>query len=142
MRKVFQSATVLLLMAALPAKADDEVTVLISGIGEPIGNIVITAFDNDDNWLKQPVLEESIALTDDLEQPLAIKISLPAGSYGFQVYHDLDGNGEMKTNFIGIPKEPTGVSHGAKGKFGPPKFKDAAVDVAPGTTIEISMVEI
>ena len=142
MRSIGRAATLLLLLLQFPAYAENEVTILVSGIGDPVGNIVVTAFDNDDDWLEKPVVEESIALSEGMESPLPIKLSLAPGSYAFQVYHDLDGNGEMKTNFIGIPKEPTGVSNDAKGKFGPPKFKDAAVEVTAGATIEISMVEI
>ena len=63
--------------------------------------------------------------------------------YAVHVFHDLDSNGKMKTNFIGIPREPTGVSNEAKGKFGPPKFKDAkfAVTGEP-VDVPIRMVEI
>ena len=49
----------------------------------------------------------------------------------------------MKTNFIGIPKEPTGVSRDAKGKFGPPKYKDAVVTIGDeAITLPISLAEI
>ena len=108
MRSLCRAATLLLVFLQVPAHAENEVTILVSGIGDPVGNIVVTAFDNDDDWLEKPVVEESIALSEGMESPLPITLSLAPGSYAFQVYHDLDGNGEMKTNFIGIPKEPTG----------------------------------
>jgi uncharacterized protein (DUF2141 family) len=31
--------------------------------------------------------------------------------------------------FLGIPKEPYGFSRDARGKFGPPGFEDAAIEV-------------
>lgn len=62
------------------------------------------------------------------------------GTYAVSAYHDEDGDGEMKTNFIGIPREGVGVSNNAKGRMGPPKFEDAAVHVpAEGLTLEISL---
>ena len=51
------------------------------------------------------------------------------GEYAISVHHDDNDNGKMDTNFIGIPKEPTGLSNGAVPKFGPPKYKDAAFRV-------------
>ena len=51
--------------------------------------------------------------------------ALPPGEYAVRVMHDVDGNGELKTNLVGIPKEPWGISNNATGRFGPPKWKDA-----------------
>jgi uncharacterized protein (DUF2141 family) len=48
-----------------------------------------------------------------------------AGTWAISVFHDEDGNGELKTNFVGVPQEPLGFSNNAKATFGPPKFDDA-----------------
>ena len=133
----------LITLAAASARADTEVTVQVSGLGEPVGNLVVTAFDSKRSWLKKPAATATVSLAETMDQPIEVQMTLPPGAYAFQVYHDMDGNGKMKTNFIGIPKEPTGVSNGAKGRFGPPKFKDAAVDIADESqTVSISLVEI
>lgn len=50
---------------------------------------------------------------------------LAPGTYALSVYHDANGNGELDTNWIGMPKEGVGASNNAKGTMGPPKFKDA-----------------
>jgi len=47
------------------------------------------------------------------------------GEYAITVIHDENGNGELDTNFIGMPKEGVGVSNNAKGSFGPPSYEDA-----------------
>jgi uncharacterized protein (DUF2141 family) len=36
-------------------------------------------------------------------------ITLPAGEYVINFYQDLDNNGECKSGFFGIPKEPVGI---------------------------------
>ena len=42
------------------------------------------------------------------------------------VLHDEDRNGQMKTNFIGIPQEGWAASNNAEAQtFGPPRFDDA-----------------
>ncbi len=50
--------------------------------------------------------------------------NIPYGTYAIAILHDENGNGEMDTNLIGIPKEGVGVSNNAVRSFGPPKFED------------------
>ena len=52
-------------------------------------------------------------------------IDVPFGEYAIAGFQDLDGNGVLSGNFLGIPKEPVGFSGDAKVKFGPPKWNDA-----------------
>lgn len=52
------------------------------------------------------------------------------GIWGISVYHDANSNNKVDSNFIGIPKEATGTSHNATGKFGPPKFEQIAFEVS------------
>ncbi len=54
------------------------------------------------------------------------------GRYAVSVFHDENSNGEMDTNFIGMPKEGVGASNDAKGHMGPPKFEAAAFQYAGG----------
>ncbi len=56
------------------------------------------------------------------------------GRYAAMVWRDPDGDGEMPRNFIGIPREPVALSNDPRAWFGPPKFKDAAVDVPEGAS--------
>ena len=136
-------ATGLLLIQPL-ALADTDVTVEIHGIDKHEGSIVVRLYDSKKSWLKDAAHETSMELdaaaaSDVVEVPM----SVPAGEYAVHVYHDLDANGKMKTNFIGIPKEPTGVSRDAKGKMGPPKFKDAVLTVGTDAmTIPINLTKI
>jgi uncharacterized protein (DUF2141 family) len=45
------------------------------------------------------------------------------------VVADVNGNGKLDTNLIGIPKEPVGASRNPALRFGPPKFEETAVDL-------------
>lgn len=65
--------------------------------------------------------------------------NLAAGTYAVAAYHDVNNNGKMDANFIGIPKEPTGASNDAKGRMGPPAFKDAQFSLSADKSITISM---
>jgi len=55
----------------------------------------------------------------------AIFTDLPMGEYAIALIHDENGNGQMDTNFLGMPKEGIGASNDAKATFGPPKYEDA-----------------
>lgn len=54
---------------------------------------------------------------------------VPPGTWAVLAYQDENENNELDRNFIGIPSENYGFSRDARGKFGPPGFEDAAIDV-------------
>ena len=55
---------------------------------------------------------------------------LPAGRFAVAVFHDENGNDELDTNLLGIPREGYAFSRNARGFAGPPSFDAAAVEVA------------
>lgn len=134
-------ALVLLALLASPAFGETPVTFELTGIAGSEGQLVVRVYDSKKSWLKDAAHETTVdaAGVSDAGE-LTVSMALSPGEYAVHVYHDLDANGKMKSNFVGIPKEPTGVSRDAKGKFGPPKFKDAMFvvgDEAMSMTINI-----
>ena len=65
--------------------------------------------------------------------------NLPKGTYAVSAFHDENDNKKLDTNFIGIPKEPIGISNNAKGFMGPPKYKDAKFSIQKNTLINITI---
>ena len=57
------------------------------------------------------------------------------GAYAVAAFHDADGDGDLATNFLGMPTEGYGFSNGATGFMGPPSFEDAAVSVGEGDAV-------
>ena len=57
---------------------------------------------------------------------------LQPGTYAISCFHDLNNNGKLDTNFMGIPNEPYGFSNNARPKFRAPKWAEAKVEVKPG----------
>jgi uncharacterized protein (DUF2141 family) len=72
---------------------------------------------------------------------VTLRLEAPsAGRYGIQLYHDVDGDGELDANLVGIPSEPFGFSNDAPLRFGPPSFEDAAFDIGPsGAELTITL---
>jgi uncharacterized protein (DUF2141 family) len=58
---------------------------------------------------------------------------LAPGTFAVKAFHDLDGDGELKTSWLGWPKEPHGFSNDAPVNQGQPPFKLAAIEVKAGT---------
>ena len=65
--------------------------------------------------------------------------SLKKGVYAFSFFHDLNNNKELDTNFLGIPKEPYGFSNYKKGRFGPPKFNEASLEINKNSYYKIAI---
>jgi uncharacterized protein (DUF2141 family) len=59
-------------------------------------------------------------------------MGIQPGRYAIAIFHDENSNGKLDTNLLGIPREGVGASNNAKGRFGPPKFEDAAFQFAGG----------
>lgn len=57
---------------------------------------------------------------------------LPPGRYAVAAFHDTDGDGDLSLWPIGVPKEAYGFSNNARGRFGPPPFEAAAIDLPAG----------
>lgn len=65
---------------------------------------------------------------------------LKPGSYALRAVHDINANGDIDVNKLGLPIEPFAFSNDAMGRMGPPSFKEAAVLVrSGGSTIKVKM---
>ncbi len=66
-------------------------------------------------------------------------LSLPAGEYAIALFQDLNENGALDSNILGIPSEPYGFSNNARGKFGPAKFTQAAFSITENQKITLTI---
>jgi uncharacterized protein (DUF2141 family) len=115
----------------------------VTNIENGSGTIYVAVQNSAENWLNSdPEIKpfrdamQAVSSTDDLLISLE---GLPPGKYAVSVFQDLDGDAELATNFIGFPKEPFGFS-APMGKFGPPKFEEAAVEFSgEDTSVEITL---
>lgn len=70
-----------------------------------------------------------------------IDTDLPPGVYAVTVYEDLNNNHKLDHNFIGIPREPVGVSNNPSARFGPPHFSECSFRLGDtAQTITITLV--
>ena len=138
------SLVCLFVLAPRAALAEPGVlAVHIAGLQEVSGNVFVAIYDSKDTWLSDDTVQDrkvtiSEALQDGLVQT---SFELPPGEYALTVFYDRDDDGELDTNFIGIPKEPIALSNNAKAKFGPPKFVDAAFQLGEEGHVQLINME-
>lgn len=120
------------------------VIVTVQGVASPQGQITALLYATDDGFpAKEAKAKARISVPASVGAVTLHFQDVPAGTYAVTVYHDANGNGRLDTNWIGIPKEPVAVSNNAKGRMGPPKFKDAKFVVdAEKKELQISLVKI
>ena len=118
--------------------ADSLLSVTIKNIQHGKGAIYIAVFNSENDFMKNHITQATVDVNsvDNLE----VDINLPYGEYALTVFHDVNGNKELNTNLIGIPKEPYGFSNNPSTSFGPPKYKKAAFNFSSaGQKMEIEL---
>ena len=103
------------------------------------GGELSAAIFNGNNFLKTG--KELATNVKEVTTPKMVLIfdNLPAGEYAFVAYQDIDRSKTMKTNFIGYPKEPWGISNNPRILFGPPSFGESKVRVSANQTTTVSI---
>jgi uncharacterized protein (DUF2141 family) len=116
------------LIATTMTVSATDVTVNITNIEELKGSLYVQIFDSEKGFDKngKPVDTSEVKVTAN-NHKILFK-DLKAGTYAVKLFHDENENGEMDSNFIGIPKEGYGFSNNG-GAFGPSSFEDAAFAV-------------
>lgn len=113
-------------------------TIEILGLESDMGSVVVALFDSAETFDQRTAAVASGNVAPQEGRTTWSVAVLPAGVYAVAVFHDLNHNGELDRTTLGPPAEPYGFSNDARGKFGPPKFDKAAIELPPGRhTIQI-----
>ena len=117
----------LLLLNFVQAEQKGTLTVKVLNVLQTQGSIRMAVYNNEKSFPSESQSFRGGAL------PLRPGINtlltcdqLPFGNYAVAVYHDLNNNGKMDKNALGIPTEPYAFSNNVKVKWRAPKFQEAA----------------
>lgn len=99
----------------------------ITNVANKKGSLRIAVHD-EANWLRRAVVSRAVSVDAASDESVTVTFDVEPGRLAVSVHHDVDGNGKMDRNLLGIPKEPYGFS-GSAGRFGPPRFEKASFDV-------------
>lgn len=133
---LFRSLCCAVLLAAGHAGAAD-LTIHIDDLKEAGGNIEVALFNSAGTFMKSAVASGNTPARADANT--VVLKDLPAGEYAFAVFHDVNSNGKLDKNMLGIPTEDYAFSNNALGKMGPPSFEQARFTLtAAGATLRVS----
>jgi uncharacterized protein (DUF2141 family) len=128
-----------LLAGSVALAADDaNLRVVASKVKSDQGKLYVWVYDKKDDWLSDRYrTQKSITVAGNRSgDKVTVELLLPAGEYALSIFQDVNDDGKLERNFIGIPKEPAGLSNNLRPKFGPPKYKDAAFPVTVDAVTE------
>ena len=124
-----KKAIVLLVILALVyeqsrGQANNRIIVVVENITSDAGTINVGVFNSEKNFLEIPY-KKAIKKAEAGKSIVFEFTGIPNGAYTVSAYHDLNGNGDLDTNFIGIPDEPYGISREGRRAYGPPSYSNA-----------------
>ena len=112
----------------------------VTGVKPGGGTVYAAIFDSAEGYRKNQPFRSLTLPPSGLTVEAAL--NLPPGEYVFSLYQDLNSNGKLDTNFIGIPREPVGISN-YDGKGPPGGFDKQKVRVSAGDfRVEIHLISI
>ena len=112
------------LALAVPAEAAT-LSLSIEGL-KPRGQIMVLLFDAERSWNAKAGAVREIKRRVGAASAQILVEGLAAGHYGAMVFQDLNLDGKMNFNLVGMPLEPYGFSNNSRGLFGPPAWRRAA----------------
>jgi uncharacterized protein (DUF2141 family) len=123
----------LMLLATSTLSAQNKLTVIIDGIENVKGHIMVALYDKESKQVGAKMEKiESESITVVFEKVLA-------GEYAVSVFQDENDNKKLDTGAFGIPKEKYGFSNNVHPKFGPPEFEERLFKIEDDTEINITL---
>ena len=116
----------LLLLNFVQAEQKGTLTVKVLNVLQYQGSIRMAVYNNEKSFPSesQSFRGGALSLKPGIKPQLTCD-QLPFGHYAVAVYHDLNNNGKMDKNALGIPTEPYAFSNNVKVKWRAPKFQEA-----------------
>lgn len=126
------------LTGALAQAADLSVTV--TNVASAEGQVLVALFDKASAFPREVARGQAVpAGQRDAQGALRVVFAgLPVGTYAVSAVHDRDGDGKLNRNVMGVPTEPFGFSGRPSGRFGPPDFQEAAMEL-PAAGLDITI---
>lgn len=118
---------------------EKKLTVQVTNVTSEEGQIILAIYNSSENYDKRIAFHE-VKLKPEIDTVI-FETNLPDGEYLVMLVHDINNNGKLDTTFIGMPKEPVGLSN-YDGKGIPGKFKKHKFSVNENTEIIIPLRKI
>jgi uncharacterized protein (DUF2141 family) len=131
-----QTQSVVPSIEATPKTTTTCPTVHIDGLKAGEGFVMLAAYDNASTFFKKSVWQVRLPVTD-TKMVIAV-CELANKDIAFTGFQDLNSNGKLDSNPLGIPAEPYGAS-GSPPAFGAPTWDATKVRVTADSIIHVKM---
>ena len=130
--------TIVLLISLLLPPTSHSMTIQVDNLKKANGDLIIMIYRRSDDFLGDDAYK---SFTVSAKAPMTTtSISLPAGDYGVFVGHDVNGDGKVNQNFLGLPTEGVGVSQNKLGGLTKPSFDDCRINLTGDRNVRIRLV--
>ncbi len=133
MARLMKLATLLAVVSTASAASAADLVVNVTGIRGDKGSVALCLWNSAaffPNCIDHPAYR-AIRLPAQAGSLTFRLTDVPAGAYAISVYHDEKNIRRLEKNLLGMPLQGTGASNDARGRLGPPSFRDAAIKVGP-----------
>jgi uncharacterized protein (DUF2141 family) len=108
-------------------------SISFTNIKEAKGSLYVGVYKSEADFMK----EEKACLKKIIPVATAGNLDLDVselgpGTYAISCFHDVNDNGKLDTNLLGIPSEPYGFSNNARPKFRAPNWSETKFEVKTG----------
>ena len=128
----------LIIFLLLDFKVYGHATIIIQDVKHEKGEIDVKIYVDKESFLKEELAIETVRKKPTKGETIIPLSKVHDDQIAIVVYHDEDGNGELKTGIFWRPKEGFAFSNNYTPK-GPPKFKKAAVKLVHGEPVVIKL---
>lgn len=116
-----------LLLLGMNRPAAGSMELAINDIEHNYGTLWIGLYASEEAFLdKDQAHLEAIKVSDFKEKRIYLN-DLDYGDYAVALFHDLNNNGELDVNWLGVPEEPFAFSRPVPSKWRLPKFSEVKV---------------
>tara|TARA_B100000378_G_C17805302_1_gene328864 strand:- start:158 stop:565 length:408 start_codon:yes stop_codon:yes gene_type:complete len=122
----------------LAFKVYGHATIIIQDVKHEKGEIDVKIYVDKESFLKEELAIETVRKKPTKGETIIPLSKVHDDQIAIVVYHDEDGNGELKTGIFWRPKEGFAFSNNYTPK-GSPKFKKAAVKLVHGEPVMIKL---
>jgi len=111
------------------------VQIRVHGLTNDQGAIRINLFASADAWEKEAP-NKVVQITPLSGTSATTTVELPPGRYMFFLFHDVDGDGQLKRGTFGLPAEPYAFSNNVQIGFSKPSFDDTSFVVGANGAVQ------
>ncbi|WP_404310153.1 DUF2141 domain-containing protein [Neorhodopirellula lusitana] len=122
--------------------ASQFVMLRVLGASDKKGKIRVAVYDSGEsfNQVEKAIWKRAWPVKTEGHLTLEIPLDDQPEEFAIAVFQDVNDNGKLDRNKLGIPAERYGFSRGARGKLGPPAFSEAVIPrPQPGQLIELEI---